>query len=508
MQTCLLTLDAGTTGLKCTLFSTDGTAVSAAVAEYPVNYPKPGWAEQPADLFLTAVRESVHKVMAEAPDVDIAGIGLSGTMNGCIALDASGNALYPNIIHLDTRTIAQVDQISRVIDDKTFYRSSGNRLDPHYTLPKILWLRDNEPNVYSRTRWFVNTKDLIYGFLTGCYGVTDYSDAGLTAALDVSGKIWNTPLLRTLGLDASRMPEILPSHTVKGCLTDRAASLLGLKAGIPVVIGAGDGACATHGAGLYRPGSAYMNIGSSAWIISLSEKPILDIERRIFCYPDMDGIHYDVCGTVQCAASAMDWAVANLLNPDAQAGSDVFAPLEKLAQEAPAGSSGVFFLPTLMGERSPWWDAKARGALIGATLFHTRAHLVRSVYEGIAQELHLCGEVLRENDVLFDRLTLIGGGARSAVWPQMIADIFAVPTRVHTSPRQATSLGAAIAAGVGVGIWKSYADAAAIIRAGNSLTPNPLNTAIYNRHTSVFAALYKQLRDAYHAIADYQEASL
>lgn len=504
MENYLLTLDAGTTGLKCSLFTFEGHAAASAVSEYGVDFPHPGWAQQSAEQFLLAAQQSVQAVMAQHPDARIAAIGLSGTMNGCIPLDDAGNALYPNIIHLDTRTEKQVARIASLFSDDEFYLRTGNRIDPHYSLPKILWLKDEEPDIYRKARWFVNTKDLLYGFLTGRFGFTDYSDAGLTCALNIETKSWDEPLLSALGVKSECMPQLLPSHHTEGTLTPEAARLLGLPSGIPVSIGGGDGACASHGAGLFEAGSAYMNIGSSAWIISLSDKPVLDSQRRIFCYPDLDGEHYDVCGTVQCGASALDWAVENLLAPGEQPGGKTFARLEQLAQQAPAGSHGVFFLPTLMGERTPWWDFNARGALIGATLSHTRADVVRSVYEGVAQELHLCDRVLRENGLTYDRLTLIGGGAKSSVWPQMIADLFGVSTCLHASARQATSLGAALAAGVGVGVYRDYADAAKVVHTLSECAPRPEVTASYVRHTELFESLYTRLRSAYHAIADYQ----
>lgn len=504
METYILTLDAGTTGLKCTLFTAHGDAAAVAVSPYGVELPHPGWAQQPASWFIDAACRGVREVMEAAGSPDVAVIGLSGTMNGCIPIGAGGQALYPNIIHSDTRAEAQLQQIEAALPARTFYERTGNRLDMHYTLPKILWLRGEHPEVFQSARWFVNTKDILYGWLTGHHGITDYSDATLTGALNIHTGGWDEDLLRALGIDPAVMPRILPSHDVSGTLTRDAALALNLPEGTPVSVGAGDGVSATHGAGLFEPGSAYINIGSSAWLCTLSDTPVIDRDMRFFNMLDMDGKRSNVCATVQSAGASLDWAIENLLLPGRKGGGETFIEMEALAESVPAGAEGVFFLPTLMGERTPWWDANARGTLIGMSLYHGRGHIARAVYEGIAQALHLCDSAVRGNGLGYKRLTLVGGGAQSGIWPQMIADMFGVTTRIHAYGRQATSLGAAMAAGVGIGIFKDYRDASQMARLGDMFPPVPMRQAAYARHWDVYKGLYGQVRDAYGAISAYQ----
>lgn len=502
-QDLLLTLDAGTTGLKCTLFTPRGEAVRMHVAPYGVKMPAPGWAEQPAPWFINAAVESAGCVIGGDAS-RVAAIGLSGTMNGCIPISSDGEALYPNIIHSDTRAQAQLAQIRAVISEREFYALTGNRLDVHYTLPKILWLRERYEDAYQKARWFVNTKDALYGWLTGRHGVTDYSDASLTGALHIEKGIWNDSLLRDLGIDPGKMPVILPSHDVSGRLTEEASQALGLPSGLPVSVGAGDGICAAHGAGIHAPGSAYINIGSSAWLGTLTERPLFDPDMRFFHFLDMDGRRAHICATVQCAAAALDWAIENMVCVGEETSPAVFETVENLAGVVPPGAEGVFFLPTFMGERTPWWDANARGTLVGMSLYHGRAHIARAAYEGVAQALHLCDSAVRDNGVHYDSLALVGGGARSNLWPQMIADMFGMPTKVHAHPRHATSLGAAMAAGVGVGLFQSYAEASRMASFEEEYTPDPLRERAYARHYAVYGALYGQMKDAYRAIAAYQ----
>lgn len=500
----LLTLDAGTTGLKCSLFDREGALCASSVSEYSVELPHPGWAQQPATWLIHAAIDGVSRVMEQAGDVRVMAIGLSGTMNGCIPIDANGEALYPNIIHSDVRAEPQLAQIERVISAQAYYSSGGNRLDMHYTLPKILWLRENHPDVYAKARYFVNAKDVLYGFLTGLHGRTDYSDASLTGVLSIHEGKWNESLLQALSIDPAVMPEIRPSHDVTGKLTSEAAAALSLTAGTPVSIGAGDGVCASHGAGLHAPGSAYINLGSSAWICTLSETPVIDRDMRIFNFLDMDGKRANVCGTVQCACAALDWAMENILFAGQAPCNEQFSQMEAMCAETPPGAEGVFFLPTLMGERTPWWDAAARGTIIGATLYHKRPHIARAVYEGIAQALHMCDSVMRENNLSYSELTLVGGGTQSAIWPQMLADVTGLSTQVHKQTRQATSLGAAMAAGVGIGMFASYEEASQMAHFDVPYAPDALRVADYEKHFAVYKQLYAHMQGAYAKIAKYQ----
>ena len=502
-QGVILTLDAGTTGVKCAAFTREGAAVFSCVEAYPTYYPAPGWAQQKPGEQLEAVLRAIGRTLEQVPVQQVEALVFTGTMNGCIPLDSAGEALYDNIIHSDVRTAAEVEELAACMPLADYYDRTGNRMDVHSGLPKYMWLKKHEPEVYRRTAHFVNIKDYLYGCFTGCHGQTDRSDASLCNCLDIHGGDWAWDVLREAGVDGAKMPALRRSTDVSGRLNAAYARRTGLPQGLPVAIGAGDGACAAHGARPHVPGAAYMNIGSSAWVSALSEAPVIDRELRLFNYFDMDEQRYNVCGTVQCGAAAFNWAVENLLCPG-ETHCD-YAALEALAEQAPPGAGGVFFLPTLMGERTPWWTAKATGMLLGFTLYHTRAHLTRAVYEGVMQALRFCGEILGENGLPVRELTLIGGGAKSRLWRQMAADMFGAQVRVHATPHEATSLGAALAAGVGIGWYRDFVHAAEVIRRGPAFVPQAEAQAAYRAQFEVYRQLYPLSRGAQEAVFAYQQ---
>lgn len=486
----LLTCDAGTSGVKCSLFDARGLMQGAVRGDYATHFPKPGWAEQSPEEIADAMVRCIALLTEKVDPARIACVGLSGTMNGCIPTDETGRALHPNIIHSDARAASELPQLARVLAKADFYRLTGNRLDCHYTLPKILWLRAHLPDVYRRTRWWLNTKDYLYARLTGRVGFTDYSDASLTTALDIRAGIWAQPLLRALDLEPEKMPRILAGHDVSGRVSPEIARATGLLAGTPVAIGGGDGACAASGAGVHAAGSGYMCLGSSAWISQLTDAPVLDPQARLFNYLDMDGRSNHLCGTIQCGADALAWAAGNLLD----AGADAIERAEALARGVAPGAEGVLFLPTLMGERTPYWDPNTRGCLTGFTLYHNRAHIARAVYEGVAFALYGCAQAMAECRVPVRSLMLTGGGANSGLWPDIFASAFDLPVMVHATPGEATSLGAAIAAGVGVGMFPDYQEAARIVRASRAHEPNPCWQEAYRSIYPLYAQLYARMK--------------
>jgi len=488
----ILTCDAGTTGCKCTIFDSGGNAVVSVRRSYETNYPQPNWAEQNPNVILEAVYSGIRELLQQVSPQRIACVGLSGTMNGCIPVDAEGRVLHPNIIHSDSRTEPQVEEICKVISPDEFYRLTGNRPDPHYTLPKILWFKEHLPEVYAKARWYLNIKDYIYGHLTGRFGYTDYSDASLTIALDINNRRWATDMLRDLKLNPERMPQLLVGHDVRGKITRDTYRLTGLITGTPVAIGGGDGACTARGAGVKEPGNAYSYIGSSAWVSQILPEPLLDPKARIFNYLDLDGTSYHACGTVQCGAAAYDWTLRNLFGGSEKA-ADI-SNVENMARQIQPGAEGVLFLPTLMGWRTPYWDANTRGCLMGFSLYHDRRHIARAVYEGIAFALNSCAEVMSECGAPLHSMMLTGGGARSGLWPDILASIFGLTTRVHQSPGETTSLGAAIAAGVGIGLFEGYSDAAGVINARSTHAPIPSWQRAYKDVYAIYAAIYDRIK--------------
>lgn len=492
----ILVCDIGTTALKGVALSAEGARLASVRIEYPTEYPRPGWAQQSADMFADAAIDALGRLAQQINPADVRAIGLSGQMNALISVDGAGRALYPSIIHSDSRSAPQLDEIAARIAPDEFYALTGNRLDCHYTLPKLLWLRRHEPDAYARMRWAVQSKDYVYSRLTGRVGITDYSDASLTIALDMRRGEWADGLLRELGIDPAIMPRILPSHDVSGRLCAEAARATGLVEGTPVSVGGGDGACAARGAGLKAPGEAHCYIGSSAWVAQLAAQPLMDAKMRVFNYFDLDGRSYYVCGTLQCGAAAYDWARA-LMGLE---GDDGIAAMEAMAREIAPGADGVMYFPELMGSRSPYWDPKNRGCLCGFTLYHDRRHVARAVYEGVAQGLYSCGLPMAEYGIPVRSLMLTGGGARSGLWPGMLSALFRCPVRVHSLPGEATSLGAAIAAGVGAGLYADYAQGASLIRSAGECVASAQEAAAYERVYALFSQLYDRISPIHRAL--------
>ena len=487
----ILTCDAGTTGCKCSVFNARGEALFSVRRDYPTMYPRPNWAEQDPDLILDAVFDGIRELLLQVSPQRIACVGMCGTMNGCIPVDENGNVLHPNIIHSDSRSGAQVDKIATIIPKYDFYTLTGTRLDTHYTLPKILWFKENLPDVYRRARWFMNIKDYVYAHLTGRWGYTDYSDASLTTALDINNKCWASSLLKDLGLSTNQMPKLSAGHDIRGKITRAVYYRTGLITGTPVAIGGGDGCCTARGAGLADPGDAYTYIGSSAWVSQIMDHPVLDPRARIFNFLDADGQSCHVIGTVQTGAAAFDWALKNFMNVQ---GSKEISRVENMARQIQPGAEGVLFLPTLMGSRTPYWDPNTRGILMGFSLYHDQRHIARAIYEGIAFALNSCAEIITECGTPIQSMMLAGGGARSGLWPDILAAVFGQTTRVHQQPGECTSLGAAIIAGVGAGIFASYEDAASKVKARSTHPVNPAWQEAYSRIYPIYHDIYEHVR--------------
>ena len=496
----ILTCDAGTSSVKCSVFSAQGEAFHTASLPYETTFPQPGWAQQAVEPIAHTMFACIRTLLEQVSPSRIAVVGLSGTMNGCIPVDETGRALHDNIIHSDARAAESLDEIRAVISERDFYKLTGNRIDIHATLPKILWMRRHCPNVYALARYFLNTKDYLYARLTGRVGCTDYSDAGLSLALDIHRRDWAHDLLRELNLDETHMPRLLCGHDVSGHVTAQAASLCGLLEGTPIAIGGGDGACAARGSGLYAPGSTYCCIGSSAWVSQLARQPVDDPKARLFHYVDLDGRSILCCGTVQCGGDALNWGVRNLLG-DRGPLPEALSRAEAMARTVAPGAEGIYFLPTLMGERTPYWDPHTRGNLLGFTLYHTPAHIARALYEGVAYALSSCAAILNECSLPVKSLMLVGGGAKSALWADMLAAMIGTPTCIHAYPDSATSLGAAIAAGVGVGLFEGYEQAAGVVRASSEHSVNPEWQASYRPCQALYAQIYDCLSPLFNQIA-------
>jgi len=490
----ILAHDLGTTGNKATLFDAGGTMVASTVEAYDTLYPHPNWAEQdPAD-WQRAVFDSTRALLEQSSVQadDVAVVSFSGHMQGAVFVDRTGTPLRHAIIWADQRATAQADRIRRLCGEEAIYCLTGHRVSAAYTAAKLLWVKEHQPEIYRRTHKVLQAKDYAVFLLTGSFA-TDYSDASGTQVFDLEERRWSEDVLQTLGLSPSLFPDAYPSTTVVGTLTDAAAAASGLVAGTPVVIGGGDGACATVGAGSVHEGDAYNYVGSSAWIALTTRRPLFDPQRRTFTFAHLDPELYFPIGTMQAAGGARDWLLRIL--------GDEGDGLAEEVDQVPPGSRGLIFLPYLLGERSPHWNPRARAAFVGLAMPHSRAELARAVLEGVAFNLKLILDTLLSQGVKVDAMCLIGGGARSPVWRQILADVYNLPILRLSLDAEATALGAAIAGGIGVGIFPDFGVARDIIPVTQAEQPDPGRHAQYEALCDLFQQTYAALEPIYERLA-------
>jgi len=425
MKNYVIAHDLGTTGNKATLYDREGRLIGSAFHGYGTEYAHTGWAEQNPEDWWQSVCISTRQLLQQmnvARD-DVACIVFSGQMMGCVALDKNARPLRNAIIWADQRAVAQERWLGERIAPERVYRITGHRLSASYSLSKMLWLRDHEPERYQSTHKFVHAKDAIVARLTGAF-VTEPSDASGMNLYDLEQGGWSADIIQAAGLDATQLPDLRPSTEVVGGVLAAVADDVGVIAGTPVVIGGGDGLCAAVGAGVVREGTAFNYIGSSSWIALATPQPVFDPSYRTFTWAHMVPGMFSPCGTMQAAGGSYQWTRDQLGSVEIQAaqalGISAYELLNMQANKSPVGANGLFFLPYLMGERSPRWNPRARGAFIGLTIRHTRADMVRSVLEGITMNLRIIQEALTAQGAQIEAMRVIGGGARGRLWNQII----------------------------------------------------------------------------------------
>jgi len=497
--------DLGTSGNKATLFDSEGELVAGSFTGYDTLYPYPGWAEQRQVDWWAAVKLSTVDLLKKVPKVHghIAAISFSGQMMCCSPVDKEGRPLCNAIIWSDQRADKQRDRLSQTVGDETAYKVTGTVFVANYLAAKVLWLQDNHPELYRKAYKFLQPKDYIAYLLTGNF-VTDYSDASGTNLFDIRKKAWSREIISSIGIDSTKLPEVVPSTQIAGKLKKSAAEELGLPAGIPVVIGGGDGPCATVGAGASRPGICYNIYGTSAWTSVTTDTPLYDPQKRTTIFNHLDEKLYMSAGSMQSAGGSFEWLNGWIGSTESSLGKSIgLSPYDILsleAEQSQAGSNGVLFLPYLMGERSPYWDSEVKGAFLGLTRVVGRPQIIRSVLEGAVFHLKIILDILEENGSKINEVRLIGGGGRNRFLRKLMADIWGKPVVEMEYMEEATSLGAAIAGFVGVGIKKSIIEAESMIRKKSVVNPDVRNTERYNKLYEIFKESYNALKQIHHKL--------
>ena len=500
----LMGIDVGTTGSKTLLIDEGGEVVASSTVEYPMYTPHPLWAEQdPADWWQATVK-SIQRVLADAEASEVKGLGLTGQMHGLVLLDNSGEVLRPCIMWNDQRTGPQCAAITEKLGDDKLIEWTANPVLPGFTAPKVVWVRENEPQVYARVAKVLLPKDFIRYKLTGEFA-TDKAGASGTSLFNVVERTWSQEMIEALDIPAQWLSPSFEGPEVTGTVTPQIAELIGLPEGLPVIAGGGDQAAQAVGTGIVQQGLVSVTLGTSGVVFAHTDEPQVDPQGRLhsFCHAVPGKWH--VMGVMLSAGGSFRWfrdalgrlekATAGLTNRD---------PYEYLTAEAaraPVGSEGLIFLPYLTGERTPYPDPNARGVFFGLTIRHDKPHLVRAVLEGVAYGLRDSLELVRDFGLEIEQVRASGGGARSALWCQILADVFATEL-VTINVTEGAAYGAALLAGVGAGVYSSVEEACeATIRVVTSTEPRPEHVKLYNAYYPVYRSLYRVLKPAFDTVA-------
>ncbi|GAB4457416.1 MAG: xylulokinase [Anaerolineae bacterium] len=507
MKSFVLAHDLGTTGNKASLYDREGALVGSALATYSTEYAHTGWAEQNPDDWWEAVCLATRKLLHETGVAagDIACITFSGQMMGCVPLDRDARPLRKAIIWADQRSVEQERWLGARVPPEEVYRITGHRLSASYSLCKMLWLRDHQPDLFKAAYKFVHAKDSIVARLTGAF-VTDPSDGSSMNLYDLERGVWSERIIEAAQIDPAQLPDLRLSIDVVGEVRAGVADEVGIAAGTPVVIGGGDGACAAVGAGVIEEGSAYNYIGSSSWIALSTHRPIYDPNFKTFTFGHVVPGMFMPTGTMQAAGASYQWARDQLCPLEAQAAASLgvssYEVMNLEAAQSPPGANGLLFLPYLMGERSPRWNPRARGGFIGLTIRHTRADMIRAVLEGVTMNLRVILDAFRAQGAAIQAMRLIGGGARGRFWNQIMADLYGMPVHRLSILEEATSMGAALAGGVGVGLYPGFAMIEQMNQIAETIAPDPAAEAVYAQVYPIFEAAYHALLPIYDMIAE------
>ena len=488
-----LGIDTSTTSSKALLIDEHGEVIAVASSPHTLQTPRPLWSEQDPREWWEAVSVSVRSVLETAgiSGERIEAVGLTGQMHGLVLLDEDGNVLRPAILWNDQRTQSQCDEIHRIIGKENFIQITGNVALTGFTAPKILWVKENEPYVFANTKHVLLPKDYIRYKLTGEYAM-DKADGAGTVLFDLKERDWSDEVLSALDIPSPWMPKTFEGPEFTGSVTEEAASLTGLKAGTPVAAGGGDQAAQAVGVGAVEPGIIGLTVGTSGVVFATTPSALIEPEGRLhaFCHAVPGMWHF--MGVMLSAAGSLQW-FRDTLAPNLS-----FDELVKEAEAIPAGSEGLQFLPYLSGERTPHPDPLARGAFIGLTLRHSRAHMTRSVLEGVAFGLKDSFTLIQNTGLgSITQVRASGGGTKGTLWRQILASILEAEL-VTVNTTEGAAYGAALLAGVGAGAWTDVPSACkASVKITGSTLPDPAQVQVYQKTYLLYQGLYPALKSSF-----------
>jgi xylulokinase len=488
MEKYILAHDLGTSGNKATLFNEKGKLIASNVTPYQMQIFNSNWAEQDPSIWWDAVCQSSKKVLAEIDRTKVASVVFSGQMMGCLCVDDMGKPLHKALLYCDQRSTEEEKIFVEALGFSRIYEITGHRPSASYTLTKLMWIRKNLSDVYNKTFKVLQAKDYMNFLLTGKY-YTDYNDASGTNAFDLEKLAWSEEILNAVGIPVSLFPDAVSSSECIGSVHRKASLETGIPEGTPVIVGAGDGGCASLGAGSVSFGKPYCYMGSSSWVSIASSKPLIDKEMISFTWAHPVAGLYQPCATMQTAGGSFSWFAKTFLNSSE---GKVLDRINLLAEASIPGAHGLTFLPYLMGERSPWWNPKAKGAFVGMDQTTNFNDYCRALMEGVSMNLDICLSVML-SEVPDRQVRFIGGGALNVFLRKVLADVFGCQISIPQFLTEATSMGAALLGGVGCGLYPGFDMIELMNPTKEIIEPDMKAHAIYQEKVEDFKSLYKTL---------------
>lgn len=500
-MTILMGMDISTTGAKAILINENGDVLQSSTHTYPLSTPKPLWSEQDPEDWWQAAQASIQQVIKQA-DIspgDIKGIGLTGQMHGLVLLDSQDQVLRPAILWNDQRTGDACEEMVSKIGLERLIQITGNPALTGFTAPKILWVRENEPDIYQRIAHILLPKDYIRFKLSGDYAI-DCADASGTSLFDIRKRNWSEEILSLLDIKPTWLPSVFEGSAVTGQVSAEAAERTGMQAGTPIVGGGGDQAAQAVGVGAVTSGIVALTLGTSGVVFAPTGKPFIDPKGRLhaMCHslPPGEDQGWHLMGVMLSAGGSLRW-YRDTFAPDADY-PELIEPTESIA----AGSEGLLFMPYLTGERTPYPDPFARGGFVGITVRHTFAHMTRSVLEGVAFGLRDSMELVKEAGLgEIRQVRVSGGGAKSPIWRQILADVMDAEL-VTVNTTEGACFGAALLAGVGAGTWQTVKEACRqTVKTLNATLPDPNHVETYTAYYQDYRELYPSLKERFKSLS-------
>jgi len=496
MDQYLIAHDLGTSASKATLFDSKGNLIATSETSYPTHFTLDGrGAEQNPEDWWNAFCRNNRALMAHADNGRVEAVAVSGQMMACLPMSSDGQVLHPCMIWADNRAEEETQELVRAIGVAEYYRCTGNCPSANYTAAKVMWLKKHKPEIYEKTACFIQPKDYITYKLTGRF-VTDQTDAGHMHLYDIMNRCWAPSLLQASGVDEAKLPQVISAGEPIQRLSAEKAALCGLPEGVLLVQGAGDGRAAMLGAGVYESGDAYICLGTSSWFCQTGTKKGIDPTYGLYKGLSLREGYYANGGTMSAGGLSYRWFVDQLCAGEIAAGkAKGISPFDLLNEDfsrVPAGANGVMFLPYLCGERAPYFDPIAKGAFLGLTSANTKADMGRAVLEGVALHLKIIMDRVEQIDEIRS-VRMVGGGAKSPLWRQIIADVFGKNVEKTTFGLEAGSLGTAVLAGKGAGIYPDLSVVKEFNRVEAVSHPNEEAHAVYQQIQPAFEEAYRAL---------------